>query len=928
MKVFLTLLVVVLAGASLWGMSLWQEPLELERFDNVGLGAAYISPNGNSLLNWQQSLSEQTQNRMSCYSPDWQDQWQFSIDEGVRAISGNSDSYFYVYSDSWDMRVCKISRNGNQNWGNSGVLFFSPDEYSQINELILLPDSEGGVFIVWKSEQYPDDRVRIQYVNPSGLPTMTGEDMNIAENETIYLEDAILFSDGSVAVTTAVRGMVHLYKINKSGLREWHREIVTEPIRLPHAAVSTAGADNIILGLAHGDRAGIIRYDYYGTALAAEQTLCSPGEENARYIELTPSEDDCIYVSVRNYPKSVNLLQKLSNTGELLYPNFISLYDTGHDINFGIYPAENGECFVVFNHGVDVITAKRLSSSGATLWERDLMNVTNPNTSNYRFVGRCIDDVLHVVWMDFRAEASGIYAQTLSPQGAQLLSSGGLPVQVGSRGFIQYSDMVTLDESCAVLWVALTNGSDLKVNLQIIDKDGEQVFSPEPMSLGNNIYGQYEQAARVFAAGGNALVLWQEETDVQRLKAQLFTPDGLMLWGNDGIIIAEGQIGAFCASVVDGAIMIAYDNYDSGVYSIYLQKVISETPQWPAGGICLLQSDDNSSFQLEDFTGQYLLWSKMTLQSNEFCVLRLDSDGTISPGFPDDGLSMQLGYSSYFDSFLMTDKLALVYYSTVMDDAYHTSLQIIDAQGNVLVDNSDLIYNSGIYPTVRGDYIFTAEVSSELVVSKYNLQQELIWDYHFQYPGLDPTTYSWGMVVPISDEEYMLVFCGTNPDYLQYTFFDAEGNFILPGEPRIFGVPMLQHSNRISLAEEGLFVLADFPYDNKLWLQHIGHHTDPIPESELSPGVDVQLLNNKPNPFREETSLRIYLQDEIRIEVQIFNIRGQLVNNLYSGLLQKGLSNVHWNGRNDNGDLCASGVYFIRLSSRFGTQTLKVLKLN
>lgn len=919
------ILLTVLAGASLWGMSLWQEPVELERFDNVLLGAAYISPNGNSLLNWQQGLYEQTQNRMSCFSPDWQDQWQLSMDKGIRAISGNSDSYFYVCSDSLDMRICKISQNGSQYWGNSGISIFSPVEYSQINELILLPDSVGGVFIVWKSEQYPVDNCRIQYVSPSGVSTMTGEEITIAENEAIYLEDAVLLADGSVAVTTAVRGMVHLYKINNTGLREWHREIVTEPIRFPDAAVSTAGNGNIILGIAHGDSAGIIRYDYYGSALGAEQMLCYPGSDNARYIRLIPSEDDCLYVNVCDYSRSVNMLQKLSNTGEVLYPNFISLNDIGYDINFGIYPAENGECYAVFNNGVDVITAKRLSSSGATLWEKDLLNVTNMNTTNYRFIGRCIDDVLHVAWMDFRADASGIYAQTLSSQGDELFSTNGLPVQIGSRGFVQGSDIVTLDESCAVLWVTLINGSVLKVNLQIIGKDGEQVFNPEPLSLGNNIIGYSEQAARVFAAGGNALVLWREQTDVQQLKVQLITSDGVMLWGNDGIVIAVGQIGAFCASVVDGAIMIAYDNYDSGVYSIYLQKVISGTTQWQPGGICLLQSDGNTYGQLKDFTGQYLLWSKMTLQSNEFCVLRVDSDGNISPDFPDDGLLLQLGSADYLDSYLMTDKLLIMFYYYGMD-CYQTMLQIIDAQGNVLADDGDLIYNGSIEPSVRGDYIYTAEATSELVVSKYNLQQELIWEYHFQYPGLDPTAYSWARVIPLSDDEYIVLFSGTQPGYLLYAYFDAGGNFFLPGESQIFGVP-LQHSTRVSLAEEGLFVLAGFPYESKLWLQHIGHHTDPIPDSELIPGVDILLLTNKPNPFRESTSLRIYLQEEIPIEVQIFNIRGQLVTDLYSGLLQKGLSNVHWNGRNNNGDICASGVYFIRLTSRFGTQTSKVLKL-
>jgi flagellar hook assembly protein FlgD len=56
------------------------------------------------------------------------------------------------------------------------------------------------------------------------------------------------------------------------------------------------------------------------------------------------------------------------------------------------------------------------------------------------------------------------------------------------------------------------------------------------------------------------------------------------------------------------------------------------------------------------------------------------------------------------------------------------------------------------------------------------------------------------------------------------------------------------------------------------------------------------------------------------VEVSVFNLLGQKVRTLYSGLELPGRKQVTWDGRDDGGRPVASGVYVVQL--RLGDQRL------
>ncbi len=88
-------------------------------------------------------------------------------------------------------------------------------------------------------------------------------------------------------------------------------------------------------------------------------------------------------------------------------------------------------------------------------------------------------------------------------------------------------------------------------------------------------------------------------------------------------------------------------------------------------------------------------------------------------------------------------------------------------------------------------------------------------------------------------------------------------------------------------------------------------------------GVD----QNFPNPFNSETSIRFRVPNAQRMRVQVHDIFGKEVKQLYDAHVSPGEHAVRWEGTNENLYQVASGVYFVRFISSHSTRVLKVLLL-
>jgi len=94
---------------------------------------------------------------------------------------------------------------------------------------------------------------------------------------------------------------------------------------------------------------------------------------------------------------------------------------------------------------------------------------------------------------------------------------------------------------------------------------------------------------------------------------------------------------------------------------------------------------------------------------------------------------------------------------------------------------------------------------------------------------------------------------------------------------------------------------------------------------EMAP-ARYSLEQNVPNPFNPMTTIYFELPEPATVRLQVFDISGRLVRNLLNGAsLGAGRQDVVWNGKDDNGQQVAAGVYFYHLSSGSFNQTKRMV---
>jgi len=76
---------------------------------------------------------------------------------------------------------------------------------------------------------------------------------------------------------------------------------------------------------------------------------------------------------------------------------------------------------------------------------------------------------------------------------------------------------------------------------------------------------------------------------------------------------------------------------------------------------------------------------------------------------------------------------------------------------------------------------------------------------------------------------------------------------------------------------------------------------------------DMVLIQNYPNPFNPETTIEVRLKEETFVILTIYNLSGQIVKHLISGMKSAGVHKILWDSRDNNGRFVTSGIYFYKL---------------
>ncbi len=109
------------------------------------------------------------------------------------------------------------------------------------------------------------------------------------------------------------------------------------------------------------------------------------------------------------------------------------------------------------------------------------------------------------------------------------------------------------------------------------------------------------------------------------------------------------------------------------------------------------------------------------------------------------------------------------------------------------------------------------------------------------------------------------------------------------------------------------------------WLIPLSLVVSPVDGGQPQDQRGIISTANYPNPFNPETTISYALGSDAAVNLEIYNVKGQLVNRLLNTNQTKGSHSVVWNGKDSQGHNVASGFYFYRLQAGETSQTRKIL---
>lgn len=94
-------------------------------------------------------------------------------------------------------------------------------------------------------------------------------------------------------------------------------------------------------------------------------------------------------------------------------------------------------------------------------------------------------------------------------------------------------------------------------------------------------------------------------------------------------------------------------------------------------------------------------------------------------------------------------------------------------------------------------------------------------------------------------------------------------------------------------------------------------------QDEIESACTVYLYQNHPNPFNPSTTIDFSIQNDSKVDISIFNIKGQNIKTLAQNEFSKGSHSVIWNGNDELDKSVSSGVYFYKLKINGKTEAIK-----
>jgi hypothetical protein len=486
-----------------------------------------------------------------------------------------------------------------------------------------------------------------------------------------------------------------------------------------------------------------------------------------------------------------------------------------------------------------------------------------------------------ITWHDRRNFYNDIFAQRIAANGAVMWTANG--VTICNEMEHQQNPSIAPDGAggAIITWQDRRNGT-YDIYAQRLNASGAAQWAANGVVICDS--GQNQVAPKIVEDGsGGAVIAWSDRRNTMDydIFAQRVDASGALQWGFGTPVSAWMYDQEECSLVHigSGETIIAWlDGRSSTSTDIYAQKLNSAgLTQWTMNGIsvCGATGDQSNVRIAENGEGGALIsWDdeRNGTADIDICAQNIESGGTAA--WTGDGIVISGAASNQHSGAIVADGSNGMFVAWTdgrggTDKVYNHR---VDADGNI--PTATLLYNYSSQTKgtdVRIDWILS-EIDEGVYFSIYRAEgNSMVYEE-----------------IPVPD---------ITSEGLSFTFVDRSCE---PGVTYLY---------RIAYTYEGE--------------SSILFETGPV----ATPAMALELYQNSPNPFNPRTVIGYYLPEQCPVRLEIFDAAGRRIRLLVDGYQQKGNHSIDWDGRQSNGAVTSSGVYFYRLTAGKTTISRKMILL-
>lgn len=887
----------------------------------------------------------------------------------------------YCYDSNGDIFAQKLDANGNKLWNGDGVALCRNNN-SQLS-LNIVPDAAGGAYIVWEDGRGVGGDIYGTHVTANGT-VATGWTTDGSPLATGYgtQGSTTLWQDeqgGAVMGYLSQAGQDYsLYAIRMApdGTITWNRLLVDAEGSENAVKMCPDGTGNFFF--AWLGQQGNLKHIYVKRVAAAtgadmwpEAVQASSSDRIKANPRITKGADNSAIVCWEEQQADGYAdisMQKVANDGSLpwgsdAHPLVVADFNQRNPRLVG---DDNGGVVVIWDDGrlgsedaMKDIYIQHVSSTGTDLLTANGMAVCDAANCQIDPLIKRSGGNYYMAWGDLRNNSVGIYYQVLNNSDQLLLADNGVCFRWGLSGDVVGSAFKTVysgngywlvwedngyvktrvmmqkinaDNTLAfaangipvapdqtanqydgdsvvdavtdgnggiyVAWIAPA-GAYKRIFWQHVSADGT-LLNPAGMTCGYHMQGQRLPKLYYNAQENACYMGWSDARDDEYERNMIYAQKlvgNALAWGDDNVRVASISSSDLFLRGVVGNYYIYDDDFD-----IYVQHLNSDgtiTTGWPTNGITLTDDPSVQSTPVATLVGDnlFVAWTdKRNGQADAYGQL-IHPDGTMVWGTGTNGIPLMTGDNDQFQTVIasLNSKIYMALTNGVAGDSTsvgQVSMQRVDSNTG-LCD-----WTNAIYLSVSNN----PQENASLAVIQPGHALLSVWEE--AYENGENTELRMAMYNPDGPQE-------GNTQFVVEEFFKQGKPQVLAMDNNVAGVAWADSRSSGKTEIVGLYAQK--------------YSCPVVATQEQTPTAGKLVASNYPNPFNPSTTISYNLPQNGQVTLNVYNSRGQRVRALVSARQAAGQHTVTWNGTDDHGRNMASGVYFYKVETAGSSSVSKML---